>query len=190
MVVIKDALKLSQSSFVLTIPIGNLPSFLDKGTLIYMDLEKDQDLFRGQGDYQFDIYRMMRKQINKDWAASCSRTNLFVSWSLQVSISLPSHLTFYHLLGHSERSFSNSFSTSFLYFLKWLHYIADKLLTEKDLKKPTKRLQTSNAKDDIMENWCYDRVLAVSRMSLDRLDPSGKTPSATVLDVLLHNRPS
>jgi len=44
-----------------------------------MDLEKDQDLFRGQGDYQFDIYRMMRKQINKDWAASCPRTNLFVS---------------------------------------------------------------------------------------------------------------
>ncbi|KAK3812943.1 MAG: hypothetical protein J3Q66DRAFT_40558 [Benniella sp.] len=121
----------------------------DKGTLIYMDLEKDQDLFRGQGDYQFDIYRMMRKQINKDWAASCPRTNMF-----------------------------------------WLHYIADKLLTEKDLKKPTKRLHTTSTKDDIMEHWCYDRVLAVSRMNLDRLDPSGKTPSATVLDVLLHNRPS
>ncbi|KAF9985569.1 Serine/threonine-protein kinase haspin [Modicella reniformis] len=121
----------------------------DKGNLIYMDLEKDQDLFKGQGDYQFDIYRMMRKQINRDWAASCPRTNLF-----------------------------------------WLHYIADKLLKEKNLKKPTKRLQTSNTKDDTMECWCYERVLAVSRMGLDRLDPSGKTPSATVLDVMLHNQPS
>lgn len=63
--------------FVLTTSVSH--RFLDKGTLIYMDLEKDQDLFRGQGDYQFDIYRMMRKQINKDWAASCPRTNLFVS---------------------------------------------------------------------------------------------------------------
>ncbi|KAF8931879.1 hypothetical protein BGZ58_007362 [Dissophora ornata] len=49
----------------------------DKGNLIYMDLEKDQDLFRGHGDYQFEIYRKMRKQIGKDWAASCPRTNLF-----------------------------------------------------------------------------------------------------------------
>ncbi|KAG0225638.1 hypothetical protein BGX31_007574 [Mortierella sp. GBA43] len=121
----------------------------DKGNLIYMDLEKDQDLFHGQGDYQFDIYRIMRKQINRHWAASCPRTNLF-----------------------------------------WLHYIADKLLTEKKLKKPTKRLQASITKDDVIECWCYERVLAVSRMSLDRLDPSGKTPSATVLDILLHNRPS
>ena len=52
---------------------------LDKGNLIYMDLEKDEDLFKGQGDYQFEIYRRMRRQIGKDWTASCPRTNLFVS---------------------------------------------------------------------------------------------------------------
>ncbi|KAK3844802.1 MAG: hypothetical protein J3R72DRAFT_365235, partial [Linnemannia gamsii] len=51
----------------------------DKGNLIYMDMEKDEDLFKGQGDYQFDIYRKMRRQIGKDWTASCPRTNLFVS---------------------------------------------------------------------------------------------------------------
>src|SRR5690554_5888884 len=51
---------------------------IDKGSLIYMDMEKDQDLFQGQGDYQFEIYRKMRKLIGKDWAASCPHTNVFV----------------------------------------------------------------------------------------------------------------
>ncbi|KAF9162770.1 hypothetical protein BGX21_001801 [Mortierella sp. AD011] len=136
----------------------------DKGNLIYMDLEKDQDLFRGQGDYQFEIYRKMRKQIGKDWAASCPRTNLY-----------------------------------------WLHYVADKLLTEKNLQKPkqssrsttegstTKRNSTkasSNvSEDEKLELWCYERVLAVSKMNLDRLDPSGQTPSGSVLDLLLFNQP-
>lgn len=59
---------------------------LDKGNLIYMDLEKDEDLFKGQGDYQFDIYRKMRRQIGKDWTVSCSRTNLFVSFFLTCEI--------------------------------------------------------------------------------------------------------
>lgn len=52
---------------------------LDKGNLIYMDLEKDEDLFKGHGDYQYDIYRKMRRQIGKDWTVSCPKTNLFVS---------------------------------------------------------------------------------------------------------------
>ncbi|KAG0001772.1 hypothetical protein BGZ80_001986 [Entomortierella chlamydospora] len=136
----------------------------DKGNLIYMDLEKDQDLFRGQGDYQFEIYRKMRKQIGKDWAASCPRTNLY-----------------------------------------WLHYVADKLLTEKNLQKPkqssrsttegstAKRHSTkanlSVSEDEKLELWCYERVLAVSKMNLDRLDPSGQTPSGSVLDLLLFNQP-
>ncbi|KAG0327152.1 hypothetical protein BGZ99_008242 [Dissophora globulifera] len=128
----------------------------DKGNLIYMDLEKDQDLFRGQGDYQFEIYRKMRKEVSKDWAASCPRTNLF-----------------------------------------WLHYIADKLLTEKDLAKPKSSAAHEHASSSsssstsavMTERWCYERVLAVSRMNLDRLDPSGKTPSATVLDLLLLDQP-
>ncbi|KAG0363786.1 hypothetical protein BGZ54_008044 [Gamsiella multidivaricata] len=113
-----------------------------KGNLIYMDLEKDLDLFRGEGDYQFDIYRKMRKQ--------------------------------------------------------WLHYVADKLLTEKDLAKPRSKSKSfsSRVKDtdeddqqQIMEMWCYERVLAVSRMNLDRLDLSGQTPSAGVIDLLFRDQP-
>ncbi|KAF9098011.1 hypothetical protein BGX23_007338 [Mortierella sp. AD031] len=143
----------------------------DKGNLIYMDLEKDEDLFKGQGDYQFEIYRKMRRQIGKDWTASCPRTNLF-----------------------------------------WLHYIADKLLNEKDLEEPklgprppetpslytTKRIPTTTVAsihdprtdEEKLEGWCYERVLAISEMNLDRLDPSGQTPSAMVLDQLLFERPA
>ncbi|KAF9980009.1 hypothetical protein BGZ75_008963 [Mortierella antarctica] len=144
----------------------------DKGNLIYMDLEKDQDLFRGQGDYQFEIYRKMRKQIGKDWAASCPRTNLY-----------------------------------------WLHYIADKLVNEKELDVPSSYPSSSSREkipllrrpsmfssssgqgmvhcgsddDEKMEAWCYSRVLAVLKMYPDRLDPCGQTPSRTVLDLLLHD---
>lgn len=66
-----------------------------------MDLEKDTDLFRGQEDYQFDVYRKMRKLINKDWSASDPRTNVFVSlffllmiWSsLRLDLYPPTSLT-------------------------------------------------------------------------------------------------
>ncbi|KAF9432372.1 hypothetical protein BGZ76_010895 [Entomortierella beljakovae] len=133
----------------------------DKGNLIYMDLEKDQDLFQGQGDYQFDIYRKMRKVVGKDWAASRPRTNLL-----------------------------------------WLHYISDKLLSEKNLKKPIERsskdissskrysrAHIGTVEDEKLEMWCYERIQAVSKMNLDRLDPSGRTPSGTVLELLLCNHP-
>ncbi|KAF9585458.1 Serine/threonine-protein kinase haspin [Lunasporangiospora selenospora] len=152
----------------------------DKGNLIYMDLEKDQDLFRGQGDYQFEVYRKMRKQVGKDWAASCSRTNLL-----------------------------------------WIHYVADKLLAEKEIELPeessldeiesSRSVLSSRARQrlgitatrtpasvlweilesgnqSIVEAWCYDRVLAVSKISLDRWDPLGKTPSESVLDILFDSK--
>ncbi|KAF9289618.1 hypothetical protein BGZ88_007686 [Linnemannia elongata] len=152
----------------------------DKGNLIYMDLEKDEDLFKGHGDYQYDIYRKMRRQIGKDWTVSCPKTNLF-----------------------------------------WLHYIADKLLNEKDLEEPKpnpyaqptettssiytkKRASMSASKsktaavtpvpdprtqEEQLEEWCYERVLAISDMNLDGLDPSGQTPSGMVLDQLLFEPP-
>lgn len=60
-----------------------------------MDMEKDTDLFRGQGDYQFDVYRKMRKLINKDWSASDSRTNVFVCLFFLLIIGTFQHFDLY-----------------------------------------------------------------------------------------------
>ncbi|XP_055984023.1 serine/threonine-protein kinase haspin [Sorex fumeus] len=37
------------------------------GIVIFCDISKDEELFTGQGDYQFEIYRLMRKENNNRW---------------------------------------------------------------------------------------------------------------------------
>ncbi|XP_049633272.1 serine/threonine-protein kinase haspin [Suncus etruscus] len=37
------------------------------GIVIFCDISKDEDLFTGEGDYQFEIYRLMRKENNNCW---------------------------------------------------------------------------------------------------------------------------
>ncbi|XP_006167658.1 serine/threonine-protein kinase haspin, partial [Tupaia chinensis] len=37
------------------------------GIVIFCDISKDEDLFKGEGDYQFEIYRLMRKENNNCW---------------------------------------------------------------------------------------------------------------------------
>ncbi|RHZ86239.1 hypothetical protein Glove_53g93 [Diversispora epigaea] len=64
--------------------------------IIHVDI-LDEDIFKGEGDYQYDIYRMMREETKNDWKSFKPKTNLF-----------------------------------------WLHYLADKLLTSKDLPKVKK----------------------------------------------------
>ncbi|TPX45489.1 hypothetical protein SeMB42_g03979 [Synchytrium endobioticum] len=36
----------------------------------------DEDYFNGEGDYQFDCYRIMRQETNRDWAGYYPRTNV------------------------------------------------------------------------------------------------------------------
>eukprot|EP01137_Pigoraptor_chileana_P012202 Opistho-2@64298 len=46
--------------------------------LIYYDFSQDESIFEGEGDYQFEIYRMMRDAIgNAGWASFCPITNVF-----------------------------------------------------------------------------------------------------------------
>jgi len=42
-----------------------------------VDLEKDEEFFKGEGDYQYEVYRMMRKELNGKWAQHSPKTNVF-----------------------------------------------------------------------------------------------------------------
>ncbi|KAJ3231517.1 Serine/threonine-protein kinase haspin [Chytriomyces hyalinus] len=44
-------------------------------SLLYNKMD-DEELFEGEGDYQFDIYRMMREEIQGKWESFCPKTNL------------------------------------------------------------------------------------------------------------------
>lgn len=37
------------------------------GIVVFCDVSRDEDLFSGEGDYQFEIYRLMRKENNNCW---------------------------------------------------------------------------------------------------------------------------
>ncbi|KAK2502897.1 hypothetical protein MC885_017221 [Smutsia gigantea] len=37
------------------------------GIVVFCDISMDEDLFAGEGDYQFEIYRLMRKENNNCW---------------------------------------------------------------------------------------------------------------------------
>ncbi|KAH8263581.1 hypothetical protein KR044_010856, partial [Drosophila immigrans] len=52
----------------------------------YNDLATDEELFTASGDYQYDIYRMMRDELNNDWSAYAPKTN--VMWLSYVAAKL------------------------------------------------------------------------------------------------------
>jgi serine/threonine-protein kinase haspin len=45
-------------------------------TVLWMPLE--EEIFHGEGDYQFDVYRMMREATGGDWRAFHPLTNVMV----------------------------------------------------------------------------------------------------------------
>ena len=64
-----------------------------RGKVFYYDLERDDTLFDGEGDLQFDCYRSMRKLVKKKWEAYvCPPTCIFSSSSSRHVA--PSHLAF------------------------------------------------------------------------------------------------
>ncbi|KAI8831743.1 hypothetical protein BJ741DRAFT_552212 [Chytriomyces cf. hyalinus JEL632] len=44
-------------------------------SLLYNKMD-DEEIFEGEGDYQFDIYRMMKEEVQGKWESFCPRTNL------------------------------------------------------------------------------------------------------------------
>ncbi|XP_030385765.1 putative serine/threonine-protein kinase haspin homolog [Scaptodrosophila lebanonensis] len=52
----------------------------------YNDLSSDEELFAATGDYQYDIYRMMREELGNDWTKFSPKTN--VMWLSYVTAKL------------------------------------------------------------------------------------------------------
>ncbi|XP_025421593.1 myb-like protein D [Sipha flava] len=44
---------------------------------VYNDLAEDTELFTSDGDYQFEIYRLMQKETNDQWALYKPKTNIY-----------------------------------------------------------------------------------------------------------------
>ncbi|KAJ1932899.1 hypothetical protein EC988_009301 [Linderina pennispora] len=50
-------------------------NYMPENNVFYVDL-KDEALFRGEGDIQYEVYRKMRACSNKDWKGFYPRTNV------------------------------------------------------------------------------------------------------------------
>ncbi|CAI5444577.1 unnamed protein product [Caenorhabditis angaria] len=48
-----------------------------EATTVFLNLENDDEIFKGQNDPQFDVYRRMRQNNNRDWQEFQPCTNLF-----------------------------------------------------------------------------------------------------------------
>ncbi|TPP63068.1 Serine/threonine-protein kinase haspin [Fasciola gigantica] len=48
-----------------------------EGNIVYVDMSDSPEIFEGEGDYQFDIYRIMRDNNGNDWRPFHPRTNLY-----------------------------------------------------------------------------------------------------------------
>nr|XP_006816738.1 PREDICTED: serine/threonine-protein kinase haspin-like [Saccoglossus kowalevskii] len=46
------------------------------GCTVFCNLAEDETLFQGQGDYQFEVYRLMKQYNKNDWEKSCLMTNV------------------------------------------------------------------------------------------------------------------
>ena len=90
----------------------------------------DPEIFEGEGDYQFDVYRMMRAHVGEHWVEFRPLTNVMVR---PLSI-------FFLLL----RDRANDQPAS----VQWLHYLVLKLLHAKRLRAPPAT--------KVAERTCYE----------------------------------
>lgn len=105
----------------------------------------EDEVFEGEGEYQFDIYRMMREHIEdgKGWEAFEPRTNIMVNL------------------------FTIRCIMDFLTAPQWLHYLLRKLIKNKGLRAPSPVSASSSALV-VRERKAYELVLGLE----DRLGSS------------------
>jgi len=102
----------------------------------------DDEIFESEGDYQFDVYRMMEGGIGEEYRPI---TNVLVSFS-----------TFWT---DQTRWLINGFCD------KWLHYLALKLLHAKRLKAPgVSRKPVTSTQSEYTERECYESLVDVEAM--------------------------
>ncbi|XP_065357235.1 serine/threonine-protein kinase haspin homolog [Calliphora vicina] len=84
----------------------------------YNDLSNDEELFIATGDYQFEIYRMMRKVLNNKWETFEPKTNIF--WISYIISKLVDGV-----------SYKNIRSKNHLHYLEKLKHLQRTILTYK-----------------------------------------------------------
>lgn len=48
----------------------------EKEIIVFDDLSRDEELFQGKGDYQFDVYRLMKEENGNNWEEFTPKTNV------------------------------------------------------------------------------------------------------------------
>ena len=88
----------------------------------------DEAYFNGEGDYQFDIYRMMRDEIKEDWKSYQPKTNVMVSWP------------YHYFIGMSNSRNLQGFYLNLILLKQWLHYLTEKLIHGKIAPTPRSKV--------------------------------------------------
>lgn len=62
-----NSIQIPSEGIKVTIIDYTLSRMLCEGVVLYNDLSNDEELFTAGGDYQFDIYRLMKGNLGNDW---------------------------------------------------------------------------------------------------------------------------
>ncbi|KAB7498409.1 putative serine/threonine-protein kinase haspin-like protein, partial [Armadillidium nasatum] len=73
----KQAFSIWLQGLIGTIIDYTLSRLKNKDEIFYNDLSRDPDLFITEGDYQFEVYRMMQKSNGNNWQEFSPVTNVY-----------------------------------------------------------------------------------------------------------------
>ncbi|XP_065182861.1 uncharacterized protein LOC135813783 [Sycon ciliatum] len=71
-----DQHSVASAGFHISIIDFTLSRLIHDGTTVFCDLAADPTLFTGKGDFQFEVYRLMRTELGNDWSQTKPLTNV------------------------------------------------------------------------------------------------------------------